>query len=60
MTFEQYLEQKNISSEKFQWENPDNFQQLNLLFNQMHPDSFTAQKKFLINSLRRKYQLKTF
>ena len=60
MVFEEYLEQKNINSEKFLWENPEHFHELKVLFNQMNPDSFTAQKKFLINPLRRKYQLKLF
>ena len=60
MVFEEYLEQKNINSERFLWENPEYFQELKALFNQMNPESFTAQKKFLINPLRRKYQLKLF
>jgi hypothetical protein len=60
MVFEQYLEQKNIDSEKFLWENPENFQELKTIFNQISPESFTAQKKFLINKLRRKYQLKIY
>ena len=60
MVFEQYLEQKNIDSEKFLWENPELFQELKVIFNQMSSESFTAQKKFLINPLRRKYQLKLF
>jgi hypothetical protein len=57
MVFEQFLEQKNIDSEKFLWSDPEHFQELKVIFNQIHPESFTAQKKFLINKLRRKYQL---
>jgi len=60
MVFEQYLEQKNIDYERFLWENPELFQKFKVIFNQMSPESFTAQKKFLINPLRRKYQLKLF
>jgi hypothetical protein len=60
MVFEKYLEQKNIDSEKFLWENPEQFQELKVIFNQINSESFTAQKKFLINPLRRKYQLKVF
>jgi hypothetical protein len=60
MVFEKYLEQKNIDSEKFLWDNPEQFQELKVVFNQMNSESFTAQKKFLINPLRRKYQLKIF
>ena len=60
MVFEQYLEQKNINSDNFLWTDPDYFQELKVIFNQMHPVSFTAQKKFLINKLRRTYKLKVF
>jgi hypothetical protein len=60
MVFEQYLEEKNIDSEKFLWDAPAHFQELKTLFNQVSPNSFTLQKKFLINKLRRKYQLKIF
>ena len=60
MVFEQYLEEKNIDAEKFLWDAPAHFQELKTLFNQVSPNSFTLQKKFLINKLRRKYQLKLF
>lgn len=60
MVFEQYLEEKNIDSEKFLWDSPTYFQELKTIFNQVSPNSFTLQKKFLINKLRRKYQLKLF
>ena len=60
MVFEQYLEEKNIDAEKFLWDAPAHFQELKMIFNQVSPNSFTLQKKFLINKLRRKYQLKLF
>jgi hypothetical protein len=60
MIFEQYLEEKNIDSEKFLWDAPAHFQELKTIFNQVSTNSFTLQKKFLINKLRRKYQLKLF
>ncbi|MFC0183261.1 hypothetical protein SAMN04515674_105223 [Pseudarcicella hirudinis] len=60
MIFETYLEQKNINAETFLWDNPEKFKELKTIFNQIHPESFTMQKKFLLNKLRRKYQLKTF
>jgi hypothetical protein len=44
----------------FLWDNPKHFAELKKIFNEMHPDGFTAQKKFLINQLRRKYMLKQF
>jgi hypothetical protein len=55
MTFEQYLTDKNINYETFLWSDPQQYQDLKVLFNQVHPESFTAQKKFLINKLRRQY-----
>ena len=60
MVFEQYLEGKNIDAEKFLWDDTAYFQELKTMFNQVSPNSFTLQKKFLINKLRRKYQLKLF
>lgn len=60
MVFEQYLEEKNINAEMFLWDNPKHFAEMKKIFNEMHPDGFTAQKKFLINQLRRKYMLKQF
>ena len=60
MVFEQYLEEKNIDAEKFLWDDSAHFQELKTIFNQVSPNSFTLQKKFLINKLRRKYQLKLF
>lgn len=59
MIFETYLTEKNINAETFLWDDPKLFGELKKLFNEMHPESFTAQKKFLINKIRRKYQLKT-
>jgi len=60
MVFEEYLTQKNIDAEKFLWGSPEQFQALKVVFNQLNPESFTAQKKFLINPLRRKYPLKVY
>jgi hypothetical protein len=60
MIFEEYLSQKNINHETFLWSEPEEYILLKSLFSQMHPNSFTEQKKFLINKLRRKYMLKVF
>ncbi len=57
MTFEEYLTQKKINAQAFQQGEPERFEEWKQLFDQIHPDSFTAQKKFLINPLRRKYSL---
>lgn len=59
MVFEEYLTKKNINTETFLWSDPAYFKELKILFNEMHPDSFTAQKKFLLNKLRRQYPVST-
>ncbi len=58
ITFEEYLVQKKIDGEAFKQGAPDRWQEFASLFAQIHPDSFTAQKLFLINAIRRKYPLK--
>jgi hypothetical protein len=55
MTFDDYLLSKKIDAVRFEQQEQLLFSDWRHLFGQMHPDSFTAQKKFLINKLRRKY-----
>ncbi|GAB2618644.1 hypothetical protein GCM10027035_13540 [Emticicia sediminis] len=57
MTFEEYLITKKIDPEKFKKSEPQRFDEWKFLFAQMHAESFTSQKKFLINPTRRKYQI---
>jgi hypothetical protein len=57
MVFEEYLSAKKINHETFLWANPEQYTEMKKLFMQMHPESFTMQKKFLINDWRRKYCL---
>jgi hypothetical protein len=57
LTFEEYLAQKNIHQEKFRQAEPNRFQEWERLFQAVSPDSFTNQKKFLINDVRRRYIL---
>jgi len=59
MTFEEYLISKKIDSQPFRAAEPALWDEWNLLFENMSPASFTAQKLYLINPLRRKYLLKT-
>jgi len=59
MTFEEYLISKKIDSQLFRVAESALWNEWNLLFKQMSPASFTAQKLYLINPLRRKYLLKT-
>lgn len=58
MTFEEYLVTKKIDTKTFSQQEAERFQEWEQLFSQIHPESFTAQKKFLINDVRRKYLLK--
>lgn len=58
MSFEEYLISKKIDKSAFQLAEPDRFAEWSKLFNVSHPDSFTLQKKFLLNPIRRKYLLK--
>ncbi|HTJ49374.1 MAG TPA: hypothetical protein VL443_07960 [Cyclobacteriaceae bacterium] len=57
MTFTDYLISKKIDQEAFQKAEPALFEIWKTEFEQMHPNSFTAQKLYLINPLRRKYTL---
>jgi hypothetical protein len=57
MEFSDYLLQKKINESTFRQAEPDRYQEWKTLFGQMHPDSFTAHKKFLINEVRRRYLL---
>lgn len=57
MTFTEYLQSKKIDEAKFRKAEPQRFDEWEMLFTQMHPESFTSQKKFLLNPIRRKYLL---
>lgn len=57
-SFEEYLILKNIDWRKFGEAEPGRYAEFKSLFETIHSDSFTAQKKFLINDLRRQYMLK--
>ncbi len=59
MDFETYLTSKKIDPQLFQQGEPDLWKTWSIEFEQMHPLSFTAQKLYLINPIRRKYPLKT-
>lgn len=57
MTFEQYLTEKKINYDSFLWSNPKQYNDFKVLFNIVHPDSFTMQKKFFLNKLRMQYPI---
>lgn len=58
MTFEEYLVGKKIDPVLFREGEPALWSSWERDFAQLHPASFTAQKLYLINTLRRKYHLK--
>ena len=55
--FEHYLIGKKIDPKKFELNEPIRYQEFRDIFEQVHPDSFTAQKLFLINQIRRRYPI---
>ena len=59
MTWKEYLISKKIDPDRFKSGNNRLFREFDLLFSQLHPDSFTAQKLYLINKIRRQYKLET-
>jgi hypothetical protein len=58
MSFEEYLVEKKIDSPVFKKAEPARWKEWSDLFEQMSPASFTAQKLYLINPIRRKYPVK--
>ncbi|MGB3585854.1 MAG: hypothetical protein WBA23_04910 [Tunicatimonas sp.] len=54
-TFEEYLTKKKIDSTAFRQSEELMWQDWSELFQAIHPDSFTAQKLFLINKIRRRF-----
>ena len=58
MNFIEYLQSKKIDAIRFKEERPEQYVEWFTMFNQVHPESFTQQKLFLINDIRRKYTLK--
>jgi hypothetical protein len=58
VNFEAYLHSKKIDSVEFMQSEKSLWESLRIEFDQMSPASFTAQKLYLINPIRRKYQLK--
>ncbi|WAC15533.1 hypothetical protein [Dyadobacter pollutisoli] len=48
---------KKIDADAFRKADHSRFSEWESLFRTMHPESFTAHKKFLINEIRRRYHL---
>lgn len=58
VTFEEFLRSKKIDSTALKTGEPSLWKEWSFLFQEMNVASFTAQKLYLINPLRRKYLLK--
>lgn len=56
MKFEEYCNIKNIDAKAFQNAEKLYFEELKVIFEQISEASFTQQKMFIINKIRRKYQ----
>jgi hypothetical protein len=59
VNLEAYLLSKKIDSAAFLKAEPELWKLWSTEFESMHPNSFTAQKLYLINPIRRKYPLKS-
>lgn len=59
MTFSEYLISKNIDEESFSLQDAHTYSAWKNMFEQVHAASFTEQKKFKINQIRRKFLVKT-
>ncbi len=57
ISFKEYCDDKKINAEIFEKKDNALYKELSELFLKVHPQSFTVQKKFLINKIRRKYPL---
>jgi hypothetical protein len=56
VNFDEYLHSKKIDAAALQKSELAEYDRLQVIFDQVHPDSFTRQKLYLINPLRRKYK----
>ena len=56
MLFDEYLTGKKIDPAKFKHADPAQYAEFQKIFDQVHPESFTQQKLFLINQIRRAYK----
>jgi hypothetical protein len=55
LDFEDFLKQKKIDPRTFREGDPGLWNDFKIIYDQVHPDSFTAQKLFQINRIRRRY-----
>jgi hypothetical protein len=55
LSFEEYLISKKIDKTAFENADRDLYQSWKKEFEDIHPESFTMQKKFFLNKIRRKF-----
>jgi len=55
--FDDYLRSKKIDPEIFKKLAKEQYREWETIFDRVHPESFTQQKLFLINKVRREYHL---
>ncbi len=58
LSFKKYLHKKRIDAVAFTKARTEQYADLKKEFDQMHPDSFTSQKLFIINPIRREFPFK--
>lgn len=56
--FEEYLTNKKIDAKALKEAEPGLWEEWLTLFSKVHPNSFTQQKLFLMNGIRRKFPLR--
>lgn len=56
MEFEEYCRLKKIDSKSFEQAEPRIYADMKSMFSTTHIESFTIQKKFIINNLRRRFK----
>ncbi|MFN3783663.1 MAG: hypothetical protein ACK4R6_07075 [Spirosomataceae bacterium] len=57
MSFKEFLISKKINPESFKQAQKSRYDEWNHLYSLVHPASFEAQKKFLLNQTRRQFPL---
>ena len=58
MEFDDFLKGKKIDPEKFKLSENDRYSEWKRIYDEVHPESFTQQKLFLLNKIRRAYHFK--
>ncbi len=57
MKFDEYLTGKKIDPQKYKQAESVQYLEFQKIFDLIHPESFTQQKLFLLNKIRRAYKL---